>query len=125
MSEITHSDLLTIVSAAFAMARQDAEIQASEQDFLKRMIGTSGISQNDIDLKKKDFHDAASGLSSKKAKQVFLLSLAAVAKADGTIDPGEKKFIYDMARDLGVGIVDLDKHTKETLEKIVLDHLHE
>ena len=122
MSTITHDDLKIIVSAAIGMATQDHKLKGQERDFIEKLMQKAKIKPEEVE-KNADYKALAGQLSCKKAKQVFLLVLAAVAKSDNDFDVMEKHFILDMAKTLGVGAIDVERHSHIVLEKMALDHL--
>ncbi|MDX2471573.1 MAG: TerB family tellurite resistance protein [SAR324 cluster bacterium] len=122
MSTLTQEDLKIIVSAAVGMATQDHKLKGQERDFLEKLMQKTGVKPEEVE-KNADYKALAKKLSSKKAKQVFMLTIAAVAKADNELDPSEKHFIMSMAKELDVGIIDVERHSHTILEKMALDHL--
>ncbi len=122
MSNVTHDDLKIIVSAAVGMATQDHKLKGQERDFLEKLMQKAGIKPEEVE-KNADYKQLAKNLSCKKAKQVFMLTIAAVAKSDNELDLSEKHFIMAMAKELDVGIIDVERHSHVVLEKMALDHL--
>ena len=125
MTAITHEDLIHIVTGAVGMAKQDNLLTEQEKKFLKHLMNKAGVEPDEVMTGKLNFKAIAGQLSSKRAKQVFLLALAAVAKSDMHIEAKEQKFLYDMAKTLDVGIVEIEMHSRAVLEKMVLDHLQD
>ncbi len=122
MSEINHQDLIIITHAALLMAKKDQHVDQKEKDFLKKLMLKAEVHPHEL-AGNMDIRELAKKLSSKLAKQVFLLALAAVARADLRIDAREQAFFKQLAYNLKVGEVDLERHSQVVLEKMVLDHL--
>ena len=125
MTLINHQDLIHIATAALGMAKQDHLLSDKEKQFLKQLMSKAQLKPEELPTSKVDYHAVAGKLSSKRAKQVFLLALAAVAKADMQVGHSESKFLQEMAKELGVGFIDVEMHSRAVLEKMVLDHLQD
>lgn len=106
------------------MCRIDTDVADQEKKFLKKLAHAGNLSGDEIkDLKsgkKEDPVKLADRLSSSKAKKVFLLTLATVAKADLELSREELSMLDDMTTRLKIGRVKLREMSYKACENMVL-----
>lgn len=129
MSDITSSDLKIILRAAVQMAQQDSALKPMEIDLLREIIAKAGLEPDaagsfEAPLKE-DILVLAEGLTTDRAKKVFLLGMAVTAISDGALHPKEKELFDKLVRLLGVGTINLDRLTFEEGKKTLLEQLAE
>lgn len=127
MENITHSDLLIIYQGAWKMARAGTESSPVEQTFLEELRLLGQIDTDEAD----HIHHASTdsllemvdGLSSTKARRVFLLAVAAMALADRKLEVKEIKLLQQLTEKLDVGKVKLEETTFQPCRAMVLKYL--
>ena len=104
-------ELVVVFKAAIAMARQDGDLKDNETKLINSLLEAGGLSAAEVggfDGKMDPHPEKKVGaLESVKAKRTYLLVLATVAMADGSLDDVEVEYFNQMANRLGVGTIDL------------------
>lgn len=123
MSKITPVDLEIILKGAVHMAQQDSKVVDQEKGFIKKLINVGEIDDSEVeDLTapiEESILELSEMLSCNKAKKVFLLTLFAIANADGEFCDSEQSFLEDLSKKLGVGRIKVNKDTVKACEKEV------
>ena len=108
---MNQEELVVVFQAAIAMARQDGDLKDNETKLIKELLKAGGLSPEQVGgfEGKIDPHPEkkVGALASVKAKRTYLLVLATVAMADGSLDDVEVEYFNQMAQRLGVGTINL------------------
>jgi|SRR3989339_2006411 len=122
--KVTHQDVLLMVQAALQMAQRDEVLHDNEKRLIKRIVSVGHVNQQELqeiqDMSKEDISLMIDRISGKKARKAFLLTIVAVAIADDDLDPSEQEMITQLTERLGVGAIDISKHTYPEIEGLVL-----
>ena len=129
MSSITQNDLLIILKAGIKMAQQDSKIDGSEKELLSKIMELGQIdhtSFSDFDTPVvEDIESLSESLSSKKAKKLFLLTLATVALADDNLSGSELDYLKQLTEKLKIGRVKIDSISKDKCKEMVYKLIQE
>lgn len=121
---VLHQDVLIMIQAALQMATADDELHVTEKRLIKRMVQVGHVSALELkeiqDMAHEEMGNLIMRLSGRKARKALLLTLVATALADEHLDDNEKNLIAQMTEKLGVGNIDLDQHSYEEMEGLVL-----
>lgn len=124
MKEVTRSDLFLIFKAAAQMSSVDSDVAEQEKLFLKKLAQTAALSPAEIKKLRssvnEDVEKLAAGLSSQKAKKVFLLAMATMAKADQHLSKEELTMLKKLTLKLKIGRVKIETMSYEACENMVL-----
>jgi hypothetical protein len=124
MNEVTHSDLLLVFKAAAQMARVDSIVVDQETLFLKKLAQFAKISPEEGikvgSSADEDVEELAYQLSSPKAKKLFLLAVATMAKADQHLSEEELNMLEELTLKLKIGRVKIKEMSYEACEEMVL-----
>ncbi|MDH5560199.1 MAG: TerB family tellurite resistance protein [Deltaproteobacteria bacterium] len=130
MTEINQNDIMIIVKGATQMAQEDTTLHPKEEALLRKIIEVGGLKPevfNDFSTSVKkeiDIFALVEMLSGEKAKKAFLLGMATMALADGTVDDHEKEFLDELGKELHVGGFKISALTYEKGESMLM-HLIE
>ncbi|MDT8447488.1 MAG: hypothetical protein RRB13_11405 [bacterium] len=121
---LRHQDVLIFVQAALQMATSDDDLHVTEKRLIKRIVQVGHVTPQELkevqDMAREDMSHLIQRLSGRKARKALLLTLVAVALADDTLEESERKLIADMTEKLDVGNIDINQHSYEEMESLVL-----
>jgi hypothetical protein len=129
MESISQTDLMIIIEGACQMAQTDSKLDEREKKLLKKIMHAAGIEPKKLkqfeNSNKVSIKELSQKLSSDKAKKLFLLTLAGTALADQSVDINERKMVDDLAKDLNVGKIAIEKITYKNCEEMILKLISE
>ncbi|MBT3226771.1 MAG: TerB family tellurite resistance protein [Deltaproteobacteria bacterium] len=124
MKEVTRSDMFLIFKAAAQMSSIDSDVAEQETLFLNKLAQTARLSSGESkklqSTANEDVEILADKLSSPKAKKVFLLAVATMAKADQHLSDEEINMLEKLTLRLKIGRVKIKEMSYKACEDMVL-----